>query len=326
LIDLHKKSQLLFEKIGVEDSKKYFLTSVQPKMYRALPEGKDDNTHFTRFGAVEIAKLVVEGILELTLPLKNEIVNANPSLQCNGIVIGLDEYYNNEWKSGKDGKKFRHHYIWDDTSDGGFSELAKVFDRNGADLDTLQTAPTKESLKRFSAYIIVDPDTPKETENPNYMNSADADVIEQWVNDGGVLVLMTNDSTNCDFDHINILAERFGIHFNGDAQHYFRELKDYKIGWSTNLPNHPLFKNLDGLFIKQVSSITVKSPAVSILIENGFSLMAEARVGKGMVLAVGDPWLYNEYIDSRRLPKGFENSASVKKFVDWVCTNSKKVR
>ncbi len=326
LIDLHKKSKLLFEKLGAEESKKYFLLSVPPNVYRALPAGKDDNTHFTRFGATEIAKLVVEGIVETGLSLKNEIISTNPKLQCGGVVVGLDEFYNNEWKTGKDGKKFRHHYIWDDTTDGGFSELAKIFDRYGADTDTLQTAPTIESLKRFSAYIIVDPDTPKETENPNYMNAADADVIEQWVKDGGALVLLTNDSTNSDFDNINILAERFGMHFNGDAQHYFRELKDYKIGWSSNLPNHPLFKNLDGLFIKQVSSISVKAPAVSILTENGLSLMAEARVGKGVVLAVGDPWLYNEYIDARRLPKGFENSASAKKYAEWICVNAKKVR
>jgi hypothetical protein len=158
------------------------------------------------------------------------------------------------------------------------------------------------------------------------MNAHDADIIEQWVKDGGVLVLMTNDSTNCDFDHINILAERFGIHFNGDAQHYFRDLKDYMIGWSANLPKHPLFENLNGLFIKQVSSILVKSPARSILTENGFSLMAEAKVDKGLVFAVGDPWVYNEYIDNRRMPVGYENYPAAIRFVQWLLTQSNVVR
>ena len=35
-------------------------------------------------------------------------------------------------------------------------------------------------------------------------------------------------------------------------------------------------------------------------------------IGKGMVFAVGDPWLYNEYIDTRRLPAGYENAQAGK--------------
>jgi unsaturated rhamnogalacturonyl hydrolase len=35
--------------------------------------------------------------------------------------------------------------------------------------------------------------------------------------------------------------------------------------------------------------------------------MAEAKVGKGYVFAVGDPWIYNEYMDHDKLPVSFDN-------------------
>jgi unsaturated rhamnogalacturonyl hydrolase len=37
-----------------------------------------------------------------------------------------------------------------------------------------------------------------------------------------------------------------------------------------------------------------------------------------MVLAVGDPWLYNEYVDSRRLPPDFENRKAGERLFGWL--------
>ena len=36
-------------------------------------------------------------------------------------------------------------------------------------------------------------------------------------------------------------------------------------------------------------------------------IMAVAKYGKGAVFVLGDPWLYNEYTDGRKLPAEFEN-------------------
>ena len=327
-IDLHKKSKTLLEKLGPEESKKLFLLSVQPNIYHALPNGKDDNTHFTRVGAAQIAQLVVKGIQESHLPLEKEIVWKELSdLRGLGKVIGLDEYYNNEWRKKNKTHTVRYHYTWDDSLDSGFSELAKVFDREGADPDTIQTAPTEKSLNRFGVYIIVDPDTPKESDAPNYLQEKEIDVIEQWVKNGGVLVLLGNDSSNAEFDHFNKLAGRFGIQFNYDSKHYFRDTqKDYKLGWSSNLSSHPLFKNVNGVFIKQISSLSLTPPAKEILGENGFTIMAESHAGKGMVFAIGDPWLYNEYMDNSRLLLGYENYPAAVSFVRWICENAQKTR
>jgi unsaturated rhamnogalacturonyl hydrolase len=46
--------------------------------------------------------------------------------------------------------------------------------------------------------------------------------------------------------------------------------------------------------------------------------MAIARVGKGTVFAVGDPWFYNEYTDGRKLPADYENYNAARDWVQWL--------
>jgi unsaturated rhamnogalacturonyl hydrolase len=47
-------------------------------------------------------------------------------------------------------------------------------------------------------------------------------------------------------------------------------------------------------------------------------IIAVAKFGKGTVFAVGDPWLYNEYTDGRKLPADYENSQAAKDLVKWL--------
>jgi unsaturated rhamnogalacturonyl hydrolase len=46
--------------------------------------------------------------------------------------------------------------------------------------------------------------------------------------------------------------------------------------------------------------------------------MALAKYGKGTVFVVGDPWLYNEYTDGRKIPAEFENYKAGKELVKWL--------
>ena len=46
--------------------------------------------------------------------------------------------------------------------------------------------------------------------------------------------------------------------------------------------------------------------------------MAASKYGKGFVFAVGDPWLYNEYIDNRKLPEDFNNYKAAENFIKWL--------
>ena len=51
--------------------------------------------------------------------------------------------------------------------------------------------------------------------------------------------------------------------------------------------------------------------------------MAVAKVGKGTVFAVGDPWLYNEYTDGRRLPAEYDNYKAMVDLTRWLIDQSK---
>lgn len=66
IIDMSEKSKRLFEQAGIEKTKEIFLW-VKPGESPNYPDGVEDNTHFSVYGAKEIARLVVEGIQELQL-------------------------------------------------------------------------------------------------------------------------------------------------------------------------------------------------------------------------------------------------------------------
>ena len=321
LIDMFEKSKKMVVSLGDEQSKPLYLKGVKNE-FRNFNGLRRDNTHFTRQGAIQMASLVVEGIKELHLPLENELVSVQTNnLVGTGKVVGLDYFFNNEWRVRKDGVRERWHYIWEDTTNSGFSLLGRSIDLLGADLDTLQCTPTDSVLNHCSVYIIVDPDTPDETDKPNYMSEDAINVIVPWVERGGVFVMMENDKGNAEFEHFNKLAEHFGIHFNEDSYHKVIG-NNFETGKSDHLPSHPIFKDVKQIFMKEICSLKIEKPAKSILTENGLVLMASARVGKGLVFAVGDPWLYNEYFDSRRLPVEYENAKAGKNLFEWLLKNA----
>lgn len=238
-------------------------------------------------------------------------------------VVGLDYFFNNEWKE-ENGKKIRFHYIWEDKEFSGYSALGKIITNLNAKLKDITSAPSKEKLDKLSIYIIVDPDTKKETANPNYIDENSIKEITDWVNQGGVLILMSNDKDNSDFDHLNNLAEKFGIHFNGDSRNRVTN-ENFDMGKFDVFPDHPIFKNVKQIYIKELSTLKLNGPAKAILKDNGDIIMASAEIGKGFVFAVGDPWFYNEYIDNRRLPEDFENYKAAKNLFEWLLEKAKPV-
>jgi lysophospholipase L1-like esterase len=61
LIDMHRSSEVVIVKYGVEGSKKLFL-QLKPGENANYPSGIEDNTHFSPLGAGEMAQLAVDGI------------------------------------------------------------------------------------------------------------------------------------------------------------------------------------------------------------------------------------------------------------------------
>lgn len=318
LIDLHEKSLKLFSELGPEKTAELFLFGVPPETYKALPKGNGDNTHFTRYGAIEISKLVVEGIKELNLPL---IKYLNPDSKFSSIakgkVIGLDYYYNHEMKKDKEGKEYQWHYTWEDKENSGFYELGNLIENLGASIYEVHLAPTINDLKNISVYMIVDPDTPQENPSPNYIADSSITKIVHWVKDGGVLVLMGNDKGNAEFEHLNHLAEKFGIHFNEVSRNKV-EGKNFDMGKFDRFPNHPIFEGVRKIYMKEISTFILKDPSKPLLTESGDVIIATSDYGKGFVFAVGDPWIYNEYIDNRKLPIEFENYKAAENLFKWL--------
>jgi hypothetical protein len=238
-------------------------------------------------------------------------------LTANAQKVTLDYYFNHEVRKTTAGKWERFHYTWEDKSGSGFSILGDAFLKAGARLDTLGDAPTVSNLKGTAVYIIVDPDTKKESPHPNYIELKDVNEITAWVKNGGILVMMANDSANVELPHFNQLAARFGMHFSDDLQNHVIDDQHFEDGAIITTGN-PIFKTAHKIYIKDACSIALKYPAKAALNNrNGAVIMAIAKFGKGTVFAVGDPWLYNEYTNGR-LPIGFENDKGANDLVEWL--------
>jgi unsaturated rhamnogalacturonyl hydrolase len=235
------------------------------------------------------------------------------------VKIGLDNWFNCETHA-KTGLPF--HYLWNDTADSGFSRWGDIFTQHGASLITLKK-PDAEILRQVDVYIIVDPDSTAETPSPNYILPEDIKAIERWVKKGGVLVLMANDGKHCGLKHLNYLSVQFGMVFNNVMLHPVTN-NQYEMGAFTKFPDHPIFRDLKKIYMKEVASISLFGKARPVLSDEGKVVMAECRYGRGFVLAVGDPWIYNEYIDHDRLPADFENRKAAENLTGFLILQAKQ--
>jgi len=244
--------------------------------------------------------------------------------QGKGKTVLLDYYFNSEHHKDVTGVPVRFHYIWEEWDNNGYGLWGHVFRQYGMVTDSLPVAPTAANLKKASVYIIVDPDNEKESPAPNFIQTADITAIESWVKAGGILVLMGNDSANMEFTHFNALAEKFGIHFNFDDYHKVTG-NQYEMGAFTMTVQDAIFPTTTKIYIKELSTLKLDGSAKPHFSDGGNVIMAVAKVGKGTVFAVGDPWLYNEYTDGKKLPADFQNYNAARDLTQWLIrqTNSK---
>ena len=234
-----------------------------------------------------------------------------------GKTVLLDYYFNNERRKDITGALVRYHYTWEDRANSGYSLLGQLFRQYGARTDSLPVAPTAGNLKKAAVYIIVDPDDEREVPAPHYPGAAELVSIEEWVRGGGVLMLMSNDSANAEFTHFNLLAEMFGIQFNYDDYHKVTG-NHYEMGAFQLKGQDEIFPTTHKIYIKELSTLQLSPPAQPYYTDQGHVIIGVAKVGKGTVFAVGDPWFYNEYTDGRKLPADYENYNAARDLVQWL--------
>jgi len=252
----------------------------------------------------------------------SEVEFARSAKSQKTVHVTLDNYYNNEYKKAPDGQMKPYHYLWDGQDNNGFFLLGRIFEQYGGTLNTLREAPTQQKLANSNVYIIVDPDTEKETTSPNFMNEAEANEIAEWVRGGGVLVLLANDAGNCEIAKFNTLSQKFGITFNEDNRNMVKG-SNYADGAIVIPAKTGIFKKTQKIYVKEISTINAIKPAKPLVQDQGDIVIATAKFGKGTVFAIGDPWLYNEYVDGRKLPAEYQNFDAAHELVQWLLGKAK---
>jgi len=251
-----------------------------------------------------------------------------------GKVVMLDSYFNNEKKKDITGIEKSWHYKWNEKSNSGFSMFGNVFNKYGATTKTLYEAPTAKNLQGVDVYIIVDADNVADNPTPNYMTEQYAQIIYDFVKKGGVLLLFHNDKGNCDFEHLNILARKLGFQFNEDCRNKV-DGKQFEMGALYIDSTNKIFKNSRKVYLKEISTIGVLNKIKTIYTRAIYTdkkdvIMSTSTIGTdsnaGTVFAVGDTWLYNEYVDGRRLPAEFENFKAANDLVKWALSQNQKAK
>jgi unsaturated rhamnogalacturonyl hydrolase len=90
-----------------------------------------------------------------------------------------------------------------------------------------------------------------------------------------------------------------------------------------NGPNDVL-ETAKKLYLKEISTLKLSPPAKPLLVHNGNVIMATVKYGKGAVFLVGDPWLYDEYTDGRKLPADYDNFKAAKDLSRWLLSQSRR--
>ncbi len=246
-----------------------------------------------------------------------EMENAPNATLGRGKTILLDAWFNSQQRKNAFGQLVSFHYKWTDQADSGYSFLGHIFRSYGAQTQTLYQAPTAENLSQAQVYMIASPDIPLKNPKPNYMTAEAAEQIVRWVMAGGVLVMMENDPGNADLEHFNLLAEKFGIHYNSVLRNKVTA-NNFEMGRLSLAGGGPVFRSAHTIYMKEICTITPSSPASALLVDHGDVLMATAKYGQGTVFATVDPWLYNEYTDGRKLPAEFDNFGAGKELARWL--------
>jgi unsaturated rhamnogalacturonyl hydrolase len=251
-----------------------------------------------------------------------EIENMQKAKLGRGKTVAMDGWFNSQKLTDAFGEKLLFHYKWKFQAEAGFSMLGRIFENYGAQTAVLDAEPTVARLKNAQVYFIVSPDTTAKNPAPHFATAEDAMQLEKWVNAGGVLVILANDSANTDLDGLNRIGGKFGLHLNGVLRKHVEGTK-WEMGKIVLDGKGPVFHQPHTIYIKDVCTIAEGKGMEPLLREGNDIFMARVKAGKGAVIAVTDPWLYNEYTDGRRLPAEYDNYAAGAEFARYILEQAK---
>jgi unsaturated rhamnogalacturonyl hydrolase len=238
--------------------------------------------------------------------------------KARGQTVLFDAWFNSQTRKGADGVDRLFHYKPNDDADSGYSFWARMYEQYGMHVEMLEHAPRAADLKGVAIYVITSPDNLKLNPNAHFMDAESAAAIEAWVKVGGVLVTMQNDVQRADQEHFDLLMDKFGIHYNPVIRN--EELNNSYENTIVNIPagTGGIFQHAHKAVMKETCTITVSAPAKAVLVDKGDTMMAVAHVGRGLVYANVDPWIYNEYTDGLKTPLGNDNFAGGQELTEWL--------
>lgn len=252
-----------------------------------------------------------------------EIENVRNAKIGRGDTVMVDGWFNSQKRTDATGREIYFHYKWNEQSNPGYSLWGHAFRNFGARTTALDAEPTFQKLRSAQVYIVASPDNLTVNPHAHFANETDAKEIAKWVKAGGVLAIMENDPSLADQEHFNVVAEKFGIHFNSVLRMHVIG-RDFAMGRFQLDGKGPIFHHPHTVYVKDVCTITVKPPAVPVYTHDGDVFMAVAKYGKGTVYAVVDPWFYNEYTNGLKLPAEYENYAAGVELARWLLEQAPK--
>jgi unsaturated rhamnogalacturonyl hydrolase len=129
---------------------------------------------------------------------------------------------------------------------------------------------------------------------------------------------MLNDSTNSDTKHVKKLTRAFGVEIT-DKNINFVKNDNFPEGDVFTSSSSKIFKSNYKLFVKEL--VTLQPTHSDVMVEAAVgsdAVIVSRKYGKGKVVIVGDPWLYNEYVNGRKLPVEYQNLQASYDLIDWL--------
>ncbi len=128
LVDLHHDTERMIVEAGVEESKRIFLW-VEPGRYVSCALGKQDDTHFSDYGARRVAGLVADALRKTRLPLKKSLRPAPASQEPVPAPVYLFAYFVGNGEDGLHFASSRDGLNWEEVA-GGRSFLRPAVGRD----------------------------------------------------------------------------------------------------------------------------------------------------------------------------------------------------